>query len=35
MKKYLYAVLMCCLLVAPTGAADVDSLIESGDKVLV
>lgn len=32
MKKTLYAVLMCFLFVAPAGAADVESLIESGNK---
>ena len=32
MKKYLYAVLMCCLIVAPAGAADVESLVESGNQ---
>ena len=32
MNKFLYVVLMCCLIVAPAGAADVESLVESGNQ---
>jgi len=32
MNKFLYIVLMCCLIVAPAGAADVESLVESGNQ---
>ena len=32
MNKFLYVVMMCCLIVAPAGAADVESLVESGNQ---
>jgi len=32
MNKILYAVILCCLFVAPAGAADVDTLIDSGNQ---
>lgn len=32
MYKFLYVVLLCCLIVDPAGAGNVDSLIESGNR---